>query len=273
LQVDGSVYIRSTTGNIGIGTWLPNVGLAVGAGAPSWTVAMVNQNDAYVAGDVEIDGALYVDGFIYGNGSKITGISGTISGLTQNSLSKSNAAGTGLVDSAVYNVNSNVGIGTSAPNAGLEVQMTGSISPFMISSVATLDGDYLVVTSAGNVGIGSALPRTKLEIGNSAGFSSEYDNGNSGASKTINWINGNKQRITLTAATVTLTLTSPNVVGNFLLTIIQDGTGGRTISWPASVKWPNGVAPTLSTAAGAMDVVTFYYNGSNYLGCASLNFQ
>ena len=39
-------------GNIGIGTVVPDVGLALGAGAPSWTVAMLNQNDIYADGDV-----------------------------------------------------------------------------------------------------------------------------------------------------------------------------------------------------------------------------
>jgi hypothetical protein len=120
LQIDGSIYIRATTGNIGIGTWLPPVGLAVGAGAPSWTAAVKDQNDIYAAGDVEVDGALYVDGFIYGNGSKLTGVS-SISGLTANNVSKANATGNGLIDSAIYDVNGNVGIGTTAPGQKLDV--------------------------------------------------------------------------------------------------------------------------------------------------------
>ena len=147
MEVDGAVYITSATGNIGIGTWVPKVGLALGIGTPSWTVAMVNQTDEYVAGDVEIDGALYVDGFIYGNGSKLSGIT-AISGLTQNSLSKSNAAGTGLVDSAIYDISGNVGIGTKTPVGRLEV-----------------DGTVYITSSTGNVGIGTWKPRGRLDIG------------------------------------------------------------------------------------------------------------
>ncbi|EDK72276.1 hypothetical protein TM7_0602 [candidate division TM7 genomosp. GTL1] len=35
----------------------------------------------------------------------------------------------------------------------------------------------------------------------------------------------------------------------------QDATGSRVITWPSSVKWPNGVAPTLSTGANKIDLV------------------
>jgi hypothetical protein len=48
------------------------------------------------------------------------------------------------------------------------------------------------------------------------------------------------------------------------LKVIQDATGSRAVTWPASVKWPSGTAPTLSTAANAIDIVTFYYDGTSY---------
>lgn len=104
-------------------------------------------------------------------------------------------------------------------------------------------------------------------------FASEHDNGNSGATPTVDWNNGNKQKITLSAnATVTFTSLTDGV-GNLLLRIVQDGTGSRTVTWPATVKWPGGTAPTLSTAASAIDIVSFYWDGTSYYGVASLDFQ
>ena len=39
--------------------------------------------------------------------------------------------------------------------------------------------------------------------------------------------------------------------------IVQDGTGNRTASWGSYWDWPGGVAPTLSTAANAVDRVDY----------------
>jgi hypothetical protein len=52
--------------------------------------------------------------------------------------------------------------------------------------------------------------------------------------------------------------------------IQQDSTGSRTITWPGSVRWPGGTAPTLTTTASKTDYIAFIYNGasSTYDGVA-----
>jgi hypothetical protein len=84
----------------------------------------------------------------------------------------------------------------------------------------------------------------------------------------------NIYNITLTGS-ATLTFSNPPASGTlYSLMIIakQDGTGSRTITWPASVKWPNASAPTLSTAANAVDVLNFFTvdGGTTYYGALSL---
>lgn len=59
----------------------------------------------------------------------------------------------------------------------------------------------------------------------------------------------------------------------YILRVIQDGTGSRLLSYGTAYKWPSGVAPTLSTAAGAIDILTFYCDGTNMNGVANLNFS
>jgi len=96
-----------------------------------------------------------------------------------------------------------------------------------------------------------------------------YDCGNSGASITIDWNNGNLQQVTLTAVGVDITFTEPPHSGKCELWIIQDGTGSRTIDWEHEIspKWPGGVEPTLSTAAAAVDVICFtFIGGTTYRG-------
>lgn len=114
---------------------------------------------------------------------------------------------------------------------------------------------------------------TEVVFNTTATFDAEYDNGNSGTSKTIDWGNGNKQKITLTG-NCTFTFTAPDTgVGNFLIRLIQDGTGSRTVTWPASVKWPADTAPTLTTTAAAIDIVSLYWTGVRYESSAGLDFR
>lgn len=65
------------------------------------------------------------------------------------------------------------------------------------------------------------------------------------------------------------TLGAPtNMVDGFtyILRVIQDGTGSRTLAYNAVFKWPGGAAPVLSTAAGAIDILTFVSDGTNMYG-------
>lgn len=63
-------------------------------------------------------------------------------------------------------------------------------------------------------------------------------------------------RVVLTA-NCTFTFPAPAAGKTFTLTLVQDATGSRTAAWPASVKWPGGTAPTLTTTAGKADVFSF----------------
>jgi hypothetical protein len=106
--------------------------------------------------------------------------------------------------------------------------------------------------------------------------STEFDAGSSGTSKTLDWSNGIGQLLTLTGA-CTLTLTNPKPGFSHLVALKQDGTGSRTVTWPSSVKWAAGSAPTLTTTAGHVDLIrlTWYANlgaSGNYLGEFVLNY-
>lgn len=81
----------------------------------------------------------------------------------------------------------------------------------------------------------------------------------SGATHTIDITTGNVHDVTLTA-NCTFTFSNPIATGDctsFTLILRQDATGSRTATWPASVKWPAGTAPTLTTTASGIDVCTF----------------
>jgi len=92
---------------------------------------------------------------------------------------------------------------------------------------------------------------------------------------TVDWTAGNKATVTLTGDVGTMAFTNPSNPCNVLLKIVQDITGSRVVTaWDSDIKWSSGgTAPTLSTAANSIDIVTFYWDGTNYFGVASLDFK
>ena len=90
----------------------------------------------------------------------------------------------------------------------------------------------------------------------------------------IAWNLNTQQSATLTLAT-NATLSNPtnqNGGGTYTLIITQDGTGSRTLAFGTAYFWPAGIAPILSTAAGAIDILTFISDGTNMYGVAQRNF-
>lgn len=77
---------------------------------------------------------------------------------------------------------------------------------------------------------------------------------------TLDLENGNGFQVTLTEDVTTLVLSHPPASGAFgsaTLILVQDGTGGWDVTWPASIKWAGGAAPAVSLDPGAIDVYAF----------------
>lgn len=78
-------------------------------------------------------------------------------------------------------------------------------------------------------------------------------------------------------ATITLggnrTMAAPTnlKVGTYILHVVQDGTGSRTLTWNSVFKWSFAVAPTLSTGASKRDIVSFVSDGTNLYGSYMLD--
>lgn len=94
------------------------------------------------------------------------------------------------------------------------------------------------------------------------GISSEYDNGNSGSSKTIDWSNGISQSITLNANT-TLDFLNPASGKVYYLHLNSDYSASRNVSFPASVLFQNGSVTYLGN--GFNTILSLYYDGTNYI--------
>jgi hypothetical protein len=67
---------------------------------------------------------------------------------------------------------------------------------------------------------------------------------------------------------VTLTLPTPAASHSATITLIltQDATGGRTITWPAAVKWPDGIAQQPAAGANTISAIHLLWTGTQWLG-------
>lgn len=88
---------------------------------------------------------------------------------------------------------------------------------------------------------------------------------NTGTAFTIDLTQGTVQLLTLTG-NCTFTFPTPTAGKSFLLLLKQDGTGGRTVTWPATVKWPASTAPTITSTASRTDKFSFTADGASWLG-------
>ena len=73
----------------------------------------------------------------------------------------------------------------------------------------------------------------------------------------------------------TLNITGPVIGGNYTLKLIQDSTGGEGLTLGTGCTWKvasNGMgAITLTNASAALDVLTFFYDGTNCIATTILN--
>lgn len=53
----------------------------------------------------------------------------------------------------------------------------------------------------------------------------------------------------------------------FLLRLVQDATGSRTVTWWSTITWPGGSAPTLTTTANKVDVFEFIVTATDTYEC------
>ena len=111
-----------------------------------------------------------------------------------------------------------------------------------------------------------------LTVNNTAHFNAVTAATVTATTHTVNWGSGNKQELTLQPSVgnnVGLSFTDPPGPCSLILTLKQDASGSRTVTWPTSpklMKWSFNAAPTLSTGANKVDVIPIYYDGTFYYG-------
>lgn len=128
----------------------------------------------------------------------------------------------------------------------------------------------------GNVGFRTQSPAEKVHASGSMRvdetFYTPVRPKASASGVTLNFGVGNVFSLPL-AHDVTLTLNNPKSGGKYTL-ILNQAIGGKTVSWPGTVRWRGASAPVLTSASGSIDVVSLLYDsiGGIFLADYGLNF-
>jgi hypothetical protein len=186
----------------------------------------------------------------------------------------SNTSGINTGDETTSSIKSKLGITTlSGSNTGDQVLPTlVSLGAVPTSRVITINGTGLDLSSDRSYTINTGLTLTDLESSNVKAQTFQLTQPtaiNSTTTTTLDLSTGNLLELVLTGPT-TLAFSNPQI-GTYIIKVKQDGTGGRTLTFP-SMKWSDAAVPTITTAANAIDLITLIYDGTHYYGSCLQNF-
>ena len=124
----------------------------------------------------------------------------------------------------------------------------------------------------GNLEITERLDLNSIKTKKIITFEKELVNSVTTGTVVIDWNESQKQKLTITGTGCTINFTDPPGACNLMLRVIQ-GDGYDTVgTWDPTIKWAGSSAPTLSTGAADIDLISFYFDGIKYYGAASLDF-
>jgi len=180
--------------------------------------------------------------------------------------------GTNLSDVITFIENGTIGINNTSPNDSAQLDIASTTRGFLVPRMTNAQRAAIASPVAGLQIYNSTNNALAYYDGTAWGYSTGAPQTLTGSGGTLNisYAAGNIINLTLTAST-TLTL-SGHVVGTYIIKVIQGGSGSYTLTYPASVKWSGGTAPTLSTTVGKIDIITLFHDGTNFFGTYSLNY-
>lgn len=259
------------TVNVASGSKVMVVTDGAGAGA-----AVFNANPTEVGGTVtSVSGTGTVNGIslsgtVTSSGSLTLG--GTLSGvnLTSQVTGTLPVANGGTGATTLTGVVK--GTGTSALTAGTvalgsEVSGTLPVANGGTGQTSYTNGQLLIGNTTGNTltkatltaGAGVVVTNGTGSITVSGTNSDYVDLGNVSGTVNIDCTKGVvRARLTGNTTFAFTSVPSAGTVVAVTVIVVQDGTGGRTVSWPAASDYPGGVAPPATTTANAVDIWTLF---------------
>ena len=231
---------------------------SLGAAAVSGTAAELNLVDGCTATTAELN---YLDITTLGTSENSKAVTQNASGA----IVLGATAGDQTVDIASHDlVDGGLKLaGTLVTASAAEINKLDGLS------ASTTELDYNNIATLGTVEVSKSVSADSSGIVNHADYvvqrptlkdySESYTASSGSGSTTLDMTTGNVFQHTATG-NVTFVFSNPSASGTgcaFTLKWIQDSSD-RTITWPASVDWKGGSAPSVTSGSAKVDVYTFF---------------
>jgi hypothetical protein len=134
------------------------------------------------------------------------------------------------------------------------------------------DGAITLSTTSGGIDVTGEMKgdSADTDAANEWTFRQNANEGTLSDGATINWdLSASQKQVVSVTLGGNRTMAAPtnNAAGaTYILRVIQDGTGGRTLTWNAEFLWGPDGAPDLAVAAADVTVFSFYDDGTSLHG-------
>lgn len=186
-------------------------------------------------------------------------------------------AGSGMIGGGALSANITLSHADTSSQASVDNSTNTVIQDITLDTYGHVTALGSHAITASDVGLGSVTNNAQMPIvggtftgaitlggetdsgSHTIGFT-EYDNGSSGSSKTVDFRLSNKQKISISANT-TLSFTAPSKPCSLTLKLTY--AGAYTVALP-TCKTQGGTALTFTSTTGAIDILSIYYDGATY---------
>jgi len=233
--------------------------------------------------DVSVDGTK-LDGIEAG--ADVTDATNVLAALAASAAAKDMGGGA-ISNTTTIDTSGNVTVGADLAVNGADITTDDTTFNLLNATATTINFGGGATTAvnighaSGTVAVAGALTmsagKTVANLSTQQAFTAQqyFAEATLTDAATISW---NLQ--TAQTAKVTLggnrTLDTPtNMVAGatYILRVIQDGTGTRTLAYHADYLWPSGTDPVVAAGANDQSLLTFYCTGTKMLGVSSLDFS
>lgn len=199
-------------------------------------------------------GRTYIQDILLDSNGHVTGITTATETVTDTNTTYS--AGTNIsLAGTTFNVDDAFLVNNADDTTSGTVTMANLIVGDAGNIGSASDTDAIAIASDGEVTLSQRSTFSKA-------IKTPLQSNTDGTTVTFNLNEANTHTVTL-GGNRTLAISNETAGQKFIINLVQDGTGSRTVTWFSTIKWAGGSAPTLTSTANKADSFGFLCTGTD----------